>query len=96
MRSEPGGVRGAAADAAEDRAAARHQSQRPGEVEGAVLGRRDANDRGAGDDLRGGPGLFGPARGESVRQFASVSDVACKHFGETLVFPSRNWRRSLT
>lgn len=65
-RAEPGGVRSPAADAAEDRAAARHQSQRPGEVEGSVLGRRDADDRGARDDLRGGSGLFCPASGESL------------------------------
>lgn len=64
-RAEPGGVRNAAADAPEDRVAARHQIQRQGEVEGSVLGRRDADDRGAGDDLRGGSGLFSPTRGET-------------------------------
>lgn len=62
-RAEPGGVRSAAADAAEDGAATRHQRQRAAEVEGSVLGRRDADDDGAGDDLRGGPGLFSPLSG---------------------------------
>lgn len=61
--AEPGGVRSAAADAAEDRAATRHQRQRPTEVEGSVLGRRDADDGGACNDLRGGPGLFSPVSG---------------------------------
>ena len=65
-RAEPGGVRRAVADAAQDGAGARHQSQRPAEVEGSVLGCGDADDRGAGDDLRGGPGLFRPASGESL------------------------------
>lgn len=67
-RAQPGGVRRAAADAPEDRAAARRQSQRPGEVEGAVVCCGDADDRGTSDDLRGRSGLLSPAGGESHQQ----------------------------
>lgn len=64
-RAEPGGVLLAAADASKDGAAARYQSKRPGAVESTVLRRRDPNDDGAGDDLRGGSRLFSSTSGES-------------------------------
>lgn len=65
-RAEPAGVRSAVAHAPEDRAAPRHQSQRPRAMESSVLGCGDADDGGPGDDLRGGSGLFGASGGESV------------------------------